>query len=202
MSLSRKKSLALNTSNRMATNSLVSDIRALIETARGHVAHAVNAGMVSLYWDIGRRIREDILKDKRAGYGERIVATVSQQLTREYGCGFTKTAIFRMIRFTERFSDRGIVATLSQQLGWSHFVELITMEDPLKRNFYAEMCRLERWSIRTLRRKTGGMLYERTALSKKPKKLAVLEIKKLREGDKLSPDLVFRDPYFLDFLGL
>jgi predicted nuclease of restriction endonuclease-like (RecB) superfamily len=94
------------------------------------------------------------------------------------------------------------VSTLSQQLGWSHFVELLPLKKHLQREFYAEMCRVERWSVRTLRQKIDGMLYERTALSKKPDKLIEQEIQKLRLEDQLSPDLVFRDPYFLDFLGL
>ena len=81
-------------------------------------------------------------------------------------------------------------------------MELLPLKKHLQRDFYAEMCRIERWSVRTLRRKIGGMLYERTALSKKPAKLAEMELKQLREEDKLTPDLVFRDPYFLDFLGL
>jgi predicted nuclease of restriction endonuclease-like (RecB) superfamily len=102
----------------------------------------------------------------------------------------------------ETFPDERIVATLSRELGWSHFVELLPLKKHLQRDFYAEMCRVERWSVRRLRQKIGGMLYERTALSKKPAKLAELEIQKLREEDKLTPDLVFRDPYFLDFLGL
>lgn len=95
-----------------------------------------------------------------------------------------------------------IVATLSQQLGWSHFVELLPLKKHLQREFYAEMCRIERWSVRMLRQKIGGMLYERTALSRKPAKLAAMELQELREEDKLTPDLVFRDPYLLDFLGL
>lgn len=88
------------------------------------------------------------------------------------------------------------------QLGWTHFIYLLPLEDQLKRDFYAEMCRIERWSVRMLRQKIGGMLYERTALSKKPDKLAAMELKQLREEDKLTPGLVFRDPDFLDFLGL
>lgn len=187
---------------KQSTEKLLRDIRALIESARRKVSQVINTGQVILNWNIGRRIREEILGNKRAEYGEQIVATMSRQLTMEYGRGFTRDALFRMIQFAERFPKTRIVATLSQQLGWGHFVELIPIEDPLKRDFYAEMCRLERWSIRTLRKKTGGMLYERTALSKKPSKLAALELKKLRKEDKLSPDIVFRDPYFLDFLGL
>jgi len=87
-------------------------------------------------------------------------------------------------------------------LSWSHFVEIIPLKDNLQRDFYAEMCRIERWSVRTLRKKISGMLFERTAISKKPEELIKQEIVALRQEDKLTPDLVFRDPYFLDFLGL
>ena len=181
---------------------LLGDIRGLIEAARSRVAQAVYSGQILLYWNIGARIRQDILRHKRAGYGEMIVSTLAVRLSRDYGSGFTRASIFRMIQFAERFSDQSIVATLSQQLGWSHFVELITVEDQLKRDFYAEICRIERWSVRDLREKIGGMLFERTALSKKPAESAALELRKLRDEDRLTPDLVFRDPYFLDFLGL
>ena len=128
--------------------------------------------------------------------------TLSAQLVPEFGEGFSKRNLFRMIRFAEVFPVEQIVATLSTQLGWSHFVEIVPLKDDLQRNFYAEMCRIERWSVRTLRQKISGMLFERTALSKKPAELAKQELIKLREEDKLTPDLVFRDPYFLDFLGL
>ena len=107
-----------------------------------------------------------------------------------------------MVQFADQFPDSRIVGTLSRQLGWSHFVELIVLDNPLQRDFYAEMCRLERWSVRTLRAKVQGMLYERTGISRKPAKLVQQELKKLREEDRLTPDLVFRDPYLLDFLGL
>jgi len=123
-------------------------------------------------------------------------------LAAEFGAGWSRYNLARMIRFAECFPREKIVATLSQQLGWSHFKEIIHQEDDLKRDFYAEMCRMERWSVRTLRKKIGGMLFERTALSKKPKELIRHELDALRAEDKLTPDLVFRDPYFLDFLGL
>src|SRR6185295_16083287 len=102
----------------------------------------------------------------------------------------------------EAFPDREIVASLTRQLSWSHFVAILPLKRPLQREFYAEMCRVEGWSVRTLRAKIDGMLYERTALSKKPDKLIRQELDSLREEDKLTPDLVFKDPYFLDFLGL
>jgi predicted nuclease of restriction endonuclease-like (RecB) superfamily len=108
----------------------------------------------------------------------------------------------RMIQFAEVFPDERIVVSLIRQLSWTHIIALIPLDKPLQRDFYAEMCRIERWSVRTLRRKIDSMLYERTALSKKPEELARIELAALRDEDKLTPDLVFRDPYFLDFLGL
>lgn len=107
-----------------------------------------------------------------------------------------------MVKFGKVFPDGEIVATLSQQLGWSHFKELLPLKQPLQREFYAEMCRLERWSVRTLRAKIDSMLYERTSLSKKPEEVVQSELAKLRQQDQLSPSLVFKDPYILDFLGL
>lgn len=171
---------------------LFDDIRALIESARERVAHAVNTGLITLCWSIGDRIRREVLGEKRAEYGERIVSTVGRQLSVKYGQGYSEKNLRHMVRFVESFPDPRIVSTLSRQLGWSHFKEIIYMEDTLKRDFYAEMCRIERWSVRTLREKIRGMLYERTALSRKPAKLAKLELGKLRAEDRLTPDLVFR----------
>ena len=181
---------------------LLTEVRELILSARQTVARGVNAALVMLYWKIGERIRRDILQEKRASYGEEILPTLSAKLIPEFGQGFSGRNLARMIALAEAFPDAKIVATLSRELGWSHFVELIPLKKPLQRDFYAEMCRLERWSVRALRQRIGGMLYERTALSKKPDEVAALELKGLREEDKLTPDLVFRDPYFLDFLGL
>jgi predicted nuclease of restriction endonuclease-like (RecB) superfamily len=155
-----------------------------------------------LYWQIGDRIRQDILKEKRADYGRKIVVTLSRQLTEDYGNNFNEKNLRRMIQFTEVFSNMEIVVTLSRQLSWSHFVAILTLKDDLQRDFYAEMCWMDRWSVRTLRKKIDGMLYERTAISKKPEELVKKELSALRDEDRLTPDLVFRDPYFLDFLGL
>lgn len=102
----------------------------------------------------------------------------------------------------EVFANEEIVVTLSRQLSWSHFLALIPMQETLQRKFYAEMCRVEGWSVRTLREKIDGMLYERTAISKKPDEVIQHELKQLKACDKISPNLVFRDPYFLNFLGL
>ncbi len=154
------------------------------------------------YWQVGRRIRTDILDSKRAAYGEEIVSTLSRQLSAEFGSGYSRPNLFRMIKFAELFADGAIVSTLSRQLSWSHFIEILRLKDAIQRDFYAEMCRIERWNVRTLRAKIDGMLFERTALSKKPEELVKQELAKLRREDTLTPDLVFRDPYLLDFLGL
>jgi predicted nuclease of restriction endonuclease-like (RecB) superfamily len=185
-----------------AATGLFQDVRGLILAARHGVARGVNATLVMLYWQVGQRIRMDILKDKRAEYGEGIVSTLSAKLLPEFGGGFAVRNLRRMIQFSEVLADEKIVSTLSTQLNWSHFVELLPLSKTHQRDFYAEMCRIENWSVRTLRQKIDGMLFERTALSKKPEKLIEQELQALRTEDRLSPDLVFRDPYFLDFLGL
>ena len=179
-----------------AADRLLSDIRGLIEQARQQVARAVNSSMVGMYWSIGKRIREDILHEKRAEYGEEIVPALSAQLTVEYGRGFGRRNLFRMVQFAEFFPNERIVSALSAQLGWSHFVEILSLDNPLKRDFYAEMCRIERWSVRTLRQKIDRLLFERTAVSKKPTELIRADLDALRDEDRLTPDLVFRDPTF------
>jgi predicted nuclease of restriction endonuclease-like (RecB) superfamily len=181
---------------------LLDDLRSLIRQTREGVAQGVNSALVLLYWQVGRRVRSQILKHKRASYGDEICSTLSNQLTTEFGSGFSRPNLTRMIRFAEVFPDQQVVAALARQLSWSHFVEIIYLPQDLQRDFYAEMCRVERWTVRTLRAKIGGMLFERTALSRKPAELARKELDALRQEDTLTPDLVFRDPYLLTFLGL
>ena len=134
------------------------------------------------------------MKEKRAEYGKEIVATLSRQLTDDYGNNFNEKNLRRMIQFAEVFPDKEIVVSVIRQLSWTHFIALIPLKDDLQRDFYAEICRVERWSVRTLRKKIDGMLYDRTAISKKPEKLVKEELAALREEDRLTPDLVFRDP--------
>ena len=181
---------------------LLHDVRSLVERSRLRLAQSVNSELVLLYWQIGRRIREVIITEDRADYGKRVVEALSDSLKSEYGSGFGRRNLFNMIRFAEDYQDPEIVQTLSAQLSWSHFIEIIYLKDPLQRQFYAEMARVECWSVRTLRKKIQGMLYERTAISRKPEELARQELEALSEEDRMTPDLVFRDPYLLDFLGL
>ncbi len=190
-----------NVPDQVKSPELLADIRRMIEETRSAVAATVNAGLTTLYWRIGKRINEEVLDGLRAEYGKEILATLVRELTQDYGGGFSYSSLTRMARFAEVFSDARNVATLSQQLGWSHFKEILPLNKPLQREFYAEMCRIERWSVRTLRRQIDSMLYERTALSRKPDELIQSELARLRDEDRLSPDMVFKDPYILDFLG-
>ncbi|OGU58496.1 MAG: cytoplasmic protein [Ignavibacteria bacterium GWF2_33_9] len=180
---------------------LVNEIRQLIDKSRNHVAVVVNAEITMLYWNIGRKINLEILKEKRAEYGKQIVQTLSAQLTIEYGTSFSEKNLRRMMQFAEEFPDEQIVATLKRQLSWSHIKVLIPLND-VKRDFYIEMCKLERWSVRVLQERIQSLLFERTAISKKPDETIKNNLDLLKNESKISPDLVFKDPYFLEFLGL
>ncbi|TAN53474.1 MAG: DUF1016 family protein [Methylococcaceae bacterium] len=184
------------------SDTLLAELRDLIDAARQHVAQTANATLTMLYWHVGHRIGVELLKKERAPYGQEMVSAVSRELTLAYGKGFTDRNLWHMKRFAEAFPDEKIVSSLSTVLSWTHFRHIIYLERPLQREFYAEMCRIERWSTRTLEKKIGGMLYERTAISKKPEAVVGMEIAKMRAGDLVNADLVFRDPYLLDFLGL
>ncbi len=181
---------------------LVSDIGAMIDAARKQVSVAANAALTGLYWQIGQRVHTRVLEERRAEYGAQIVSAAGRQLEARYGRGFGEKSLRHMIRFARAFPSPEFVSALRRQLSWSHFKQLIYMEDELKRTFYAEMCRVEGWSTRALAERIDGMLFERTALSKKPEALIRKELSALREKGELSPALVFRDPYMLDFLEL
>lgn len=181
---------------------LVSDLKNLILETKNQVAVQVNSAMTVMYWQIGNMINSEVLGDQRAEYGKQIIKNVALELTREFGNSFSEKNLRRMMRFAFVFNDMQIVAPLVRQLSWSHFLYLIPIEDDIKRTFYIEMCKLENWSKRTLKEKLDSLLYERTAISKKPEELIIKDLEKLQKNKQLTQDLVFRDPYFLDFLNL
>jgi len=137
---------------------LFDDISYLIEQSKTVVALTVNRELSMLYWRIGKTICLKVLKGDRASYGDQIVASLGQQLTMRYGKGFTRPALSRMMNFYKLFADEQIVATLWQQLSWSHFRELITIDDPIKREFYVELTCKEQWSVRTLKDRMDSTL--------------------------------------------
>lgn len=185
-----------------SSDGLLRELRQLIEGCREQVAQTVNSELVLLYWQIGLRLHENVMGEVRGAYGEQVIQTISKSLSGEYGRGFSQRNLYYMMRFAEVFPDIAIVHALRTQLSWTHLRELLAIDDPLKRQFYAKLCRLERWSTRTLKSKIGGMLFERTAIAKRPTRVVEQALETLRDEQRLSPDLVFRDPYVLDFLGL
>lgn len=185
-----------------APKALLGDIRVLIEASRQRAASTVNAELTLLFWQIGQRIHMEVLAGQRAEYGEEILPTLAEQLARDYGRGFGEKNLRRMVKFAATFPEEPIVATLSRQLSWSHFVLLLALKEPLQRDYYAQMAGAERWSVRTLRERIDSMLYERTALSQKPEETIAQELATLRDAQRMTPALVMRDPYILDFLGL
>ena len=181
---------------------LLPELRQLIDAAKERAATAINAELTLLYWQLGNRIHREILRQERAGYGEKIVSSLGRQLTGEYGRGFSAKNLRHMIRFAEEFPEVEKVSALRRQLSWTHIKSLIYLNDPLKRDFYIELCQLEGWSSRQLQQRIQSMLFERTAISRKPEETIRQELQNLRDVGQPSPQLLLKDPYVLDFLGL
>ncbi|MCR7015768.1 PDDEXK nuclease domain-containing protein, partial [Pseudomonas aeruginosa] len=165
-------------------------------------ASTVNSELTMLYWRIGQRIRTHVLDGRRGAYGKEVLPTLAAQLVKEYGGSFAEQNLRRMVQFAATFPDEQILVSLIRELSWTHFIALIPLKDPLQRDYYAQMASAERWSVRTLRERIDSMLYERTALSQKPGETIAHELATMRDAQRMSPALVMRDPYILDFLGL
>ena len=186
-----------------STQSLMQDLRQIIEQARGHVAATANYALTTMYWYIGERINREVLGNERAEYGKQIVSQVATQLQFEYGKkGFELRNIRRMMQFAQQFPEFRIVSQVAAQLSWSHFIEVLSLKDELQREFYITLAASERWGRDRLRKEIDGMLYERTAIATKPDELIKKELSTLRDDNVMSPDLVFKSPYFLEFTGL
>ncbi|MCP4130737.1 MAG: DUF1016 domain-containing protein, partial [bacterium] len=182
--------------------SLFKEISSLINEAKNNVKIAVNSELVLLYWNIGKAIKKEILDNKRADYGEKILEELSIYLTQNYGKGFSRPNLSRMIKFYDLYPDERICSSVMNKFTWTHITHFISIDDPLKREFYMTMCSHEGWSVRTLSGRIDSMLFERTALSKKPEKTIIGDLQKLKEKGEMTPDLFYKDPYILDFLDL
>ncbi len=180
---------------------LFTQIATLINTSKENLNQSFNKELTMLNWQVGKHI-DETLASIEENYGLKIVATVSQQLMQHFGKGYTVSSLSRMRQFYNHFSNAKIVATLSQLLSFSHFIELSNIKNPLARTYYTEVCKIEHWSVRDLRSRINSMLYERTALSKKPEKLIKQELKALAKTKTFTSNIVFRDEYLLDFLDL
>jgi len=181
---------------------LFTEISDLIENSRKKAAISVSREIIVLNWSIGKSLREEILQSQRAEYGETIISSLSIRLTQRFGSGWSRGQLYNCLRTAERIPTSEKILSLSQGLTWTHMRSLIHLKDEIKMDFYAALCRKEKWDTRTLDERIDSMLFERTALSKKPEKLLKEEIEVLKSKGTVTQDLVFRDPYFLNFLGL
>ncbi len=177
-------------------NPIFEEIRDLINNSRNRVYSTVNTEMLNLYWNIGKIIMEIQQGNERASYGDSVLNKLSQKLTAEFGKGFSKRNLERMRKFYICFP---IATTVSTQLSWSHYLELIKIEEEPKRNFYVQEAINSRWSVRELQRQKNSLLYERLALSQNKEK--VLELAEKGQIIKSGKDLV-KDPFVLEFLDI
>ncbi len=197
------KDINLVPKNDSSVVELISDLRQIIDEARSHVAATANYELTMMYWHIGERINRDILGNERATYGEQIVTQVATQLQAIYGSrGFEVRNIRRMIQFASLFPEEKIVSQIATKLSWSHFIEVFPLKNTLKQEFYLTLSAANRWGRDRLRSEIDGMLFERTAIAQKPEDLIKQELANIRDNDTITPDIVFKSPYFLEFAGL
>lgn len=178
---------------------LLLTIVTLIDGARQRIAATVNSELTLLYWNIGKQINDEVLKNGRADYGKNIIVELSQELSTQYGSGFNKRNLQSFIKFNSVYQDVEILHAVRAKLTWTHIREIIYIKDHIKREFYTQMCIHERWSVRTLQDRMNSMLFERTAISRKPEQTILNDLDLLKSDKKMSPELTFRDPYLLDF---
>ncbi len=181
---------------------LYEDVCHIIDDTRSRVAVYVNAEVCHTNWFVGKRIKEDVLYNKRAGYGQQVIKHLSQRLTEHYGKGWSEKTLRHCLRAAETFTEEEIVSAVQRQFSWTHLKSIMYLSDPLARQFYMQMCYYEHWDTRTLEEKIAGQLYERTAISRRPEEVIKATLEETSEKNILVPDLVFRSSYFLDALGL
>lgn len=175
----------------LSEKALLQELSQLIEQSQQHLVSQANSILTMLFWHIGNRINENILQNKRADYGKQIVVTLSRELTKKYGRNFEEKNLRRMLQFAEQFTDNSIVVTLSRQLSWSHFLALIPLKTIEAKLFYAQIASTQALGVRDLRKQIETKTFERTVI-------ANLQV----PPTNLNTYNTFKDPYFLDFLGL
>lgn len=178
---------------------LYNGVTAIIDNAKSQVAIYVNAHASMTFWSVGKYIIDDMDYRTYSAYGKKILATLSQSLTSRYGKGYTYSALTRMMKVARVYSEREMFAMLSQTLSWSHFLELVTIKDPIKRLFYQQMGLVEHWSVQQLRDKQNEMTYERSLIAAKPddeivEALVAIDIKigKFKPQDKGQMELYLK----------
>lgn len=177
----------LNSEEQTLLNELIS----IIETGQKQVAININSGLVLLFWDVGKKVNEHVLNYHRAEYGKQIIVTLSRQLQTKYGNNFEEKNFRRMLQFASEFQEFENVVTLSRHLSWSHFLIIIPLKTHEMQQFYAIQSASQMWGVRELRKQIKMKAFERTNIA----------------NSQLLPDKtnlrdVFKDPYFLNSLGI
>lgn len=194
--------LASNNSDLSQISSLlIEKIIALVENTRNKVAIYLNSETTTMYWFVGYYILSELKQKERIKYGKQILVTLSQELTQKLGKGFSYSALTRMVKVAETYDQQNI-ATLSQQLSWSHLIELTGIENNLKRSFYTQNAINYKWNVRFLRTQIDAQLFERTAIAKQPQAVIAEALEKWDTTKEINPELVFKNTYLLDFLDL
>lgn len=173
------------------------ELRDIIAASRQRLAATVNAELTLLYWRIGQRLASEVLGGERAQYGAQLMDRLGERLAGEFGRGFEAKNLRRMVQFAQAFPDAEIVASLMRQLSWTHFLQLLPLKSEPARHFYASQCMAERWSVRELHRQIERKAYERSEIASAQGDALIAP-----SADANAPAVVFKDPYFLDFLGL
>jgi len=186
----------------ISSQSLFNDVCGIIDDSRTRVAVYVNSQVCLTKWYVGKRIKEDVLYNRRAEYGKQVVRQLSARLTERYGSGWSYPSLKHCIQCSECFTEEEIGYAVRIQFSWTHIRSLMSVSDPLARQFYMEMCKMEHWDTRTLDAKIDSQLFERTAISRRPEEVIKRELQEVKDTGMIKPDLVFRSSYFLDMLGL
>ena len=185
--------------NLLSNDALVNEIASIITNARNNVAKQVNNELLNAYWNIGRVIVEDELKNNRGEYGKKQLLAISKNLTNKFGKGFSQSNLYNMKMFYTKYP---IFQSVTGKLSWTHYCELLYISDDDKRSFYEKEAINANWSVRELKRQISSSLFERVLLSNgEPNKKKVLELA-LKGNEIAKPEDIVKDPYVFEFLGL
>lgn len=185
-------------------DTLLADLRQLITQSRERLSATVNAELTLLYWNVGQRLQREVLAGERAAYGQQLMERTGQRLSQEFGRGFEAKNLRRMVQFASAFPHSEIVASLMRELSWTHFLQLLPLKTEAARHYYAQAAAAERWSVRELRAHIERKAFERSAIAQTHSGAvaATGTVLAPAQASQARPEVVFKDPYLLDFLGL
>ena len=194
-----KKGVLKMDNNLIDNEVLVNEISSIITNARNNVSKQVNSELLNAYWNIGRVIVENELKNNRGEYGKKQLLAISKNLTNKFGKGFSLSNLYNMKMFYTKYP---IFQSVTGKLSWTHYCELLYISDDDKRSFYEKEAINSNWSVRELKRQISSSLFERLLLSNgEANKKKVLELA-LKGNEIAKPEDIVKDPYVFEFLGL